>query len=478
MNAYSKYTILKQTFLISAGKLFQNLREAIAGTGQDFTTGRLGRAILLLSIPMALEMLMESIFAVVDIYFVSKLGPDAIATVGITESMITIVYALAVGLSTATSSMVSRRIGERNNEGASLVAFQAILTGFIVSTAIAVPGFIFSRNLLRLMGASMMIVEEMWAFTAIMIGGNSVIMLLFVINSVFRSAGDAAISMRVLWMANLINIVLDPLLIFGLGPFPQLGVTGAAIATTTGRGLAVVFQFYLLFNGRKRVRLAVRHLRIDWKIMKTLVKLSIGGIGQHIIATSSWIGLVRIISEFGSIVVAGYTIALRIIVFALLPSWGLSNAASTLVGQNLGANKPVRAERSVWVTGWVNMIFLGSLGLILIFFSEFFIRLFIADPSVIASGSAGLRIISLGFIAYGFGMVLVNSLNGAGDTVSPTLINIFCYWLLEIPLAYFLAFQMGMHENGVFSSILVAESVMTLSAFWVFRTGKWKLKKV
>jgi len=328
------------------------------------------------------------------------------------------------------------------------------------------------------MGASMMIVEEMWAFTAIMIGGNSVIMLLFVINSVFRSAGDAAISMRVLWMANLINIVLDPLLIFGLGPFPQLGVTGAAIATTTGRGLAVVFQFYLLFNGRKRVRLAVRHLRIDWKIMKTLVKLSIGGIGQHIIATSSWIGLVRIISEFGSIVVAGYTIALRIIVFALLPSWGLSNAASTLVGQNLGANKPVRAERSVWVTGWVNMIFLGSLGLILIFFSEFFIRLFIADPSVIASGSAGLRIISLGFIAYGFGMVLVNSLNGAGDTVSPTLINIFCYWLLEIPLAYFLAFQMGMHENGVFSSILVAESVMTLSAFWVFRTGKWKLKKV
>jgi len=478
MNAYAKYTILKQSFIIRTGRLCLHFREAIAGTEQDFTTGRLGRAIFLLSIPMSLEMLMESIFAVVDIYFVSKLGPDAIATVGITESMITIVYAIAFGLSTATSSMVSRRIGEKNHEGASLAAFQAILTGLIVSVAIAVPGLIFSRKLLRIMGASPVIVNEMWSFTAIMIGGNSIIMLLFIINSIFRSAGDAAVSMRVLWMGNLINIVLDPLLIFGIGPFPEMGVTGAAVATTTGRGLAVLFQLYLLFNGRKRVRLAVRHLRVDWKIMHTLVKLSLGGIGQHIIATSSWIGLVRIISEFGSIVVAGYTIALRIIVFALLPSWGLSNAASTLVGQNLGANKPIRAERSVWITGWINMVFLGSLGLILILFSEFFIRLFIADPAVIASGCEGLRIISLGFIAYGFGMVLVNSMNGAGDTVSPTLINIFCYWLLEIPLAYFLAFYMGMRENGVFISILVAESVMTFSAFWVFRMGKWKLKRV
>jgi len=272
--------------------------------------------------------------------------------------------------------------------------------------------------------------------------------------------------------------VLDPLLIFGIGPFPVLGIKGAAIATTTGRGLAVLFQLYLLFSGRKRVLLAVRHIRIDWKVMKTLIRLSLGGIGQHLIATSSWIGLVRIISVFGSIIVAGYTIALRIIVFALLPSWGLSNAASTLVGQNLGANQPIRAERSVWITGWVNMIFLGSMGLVLILFSEFFIRLFISDLAVIAAGCEGLRIISLGFVAYGFGMVLINSLNGAGDTISPTIINIFCYWLLEIPLAYFLAFYVGMHENGVFISILVAESVMTLSAFWIFRRGKWRLKKV
>jgi len=478
MNAYAKYTILKQTLFIRAGRLFYHLREAIAGTEQDFTKGRIGRAIFLLSIPMALEMMMESIFAVVDIYFVSKLGPEAIATVGITESMVTIVYAIAVGLSTATSSMVSRRIGEKNHEGASVVAFQAILTGLIVSLTLAIPGIIFSRKLLQAMGASPIIVNEMWSFTAIMIGGNSVIMLLFVINAIFRSAGGAAISMRVLWMANLVNIVLDPLLIFGIGPFPVLGIKGAAIATTTGRGLAVLFQLYLLFSGRKRVLLAVRHIRIDWKVMKTLIRLSLGGIGQHLIATSSWIGLVRIISVFGSIIVAGYTIALRIIVFALLPSWGLSNAASTLVGQNLGANQPIRAERSVWITGWVNMIFLGSMGLVLILFSEFFIRLFISDLAVIAAGCEGLRIISLGFVAYGFGMVLINSLNGAGDTISPTIINIFCYWLLEIPLAYFLAFYVGMHENGVFISILVAESVMTLSAFWIFRRGKWRLKKV
>jgi len=478
MNGYVRYILLKQTLITRAGKLFQNLREAIAGTEQDFTKDRLSRAIFLLSIPMALEMLMESIFAIVDIFFVSKLGPEAIATVGITESIITIVYAVAVGLSTATSSMVSRRIGEKNADGASKAAFQAILTSLIISIAIAVPGCMFSGKLLQIMGSSPVIVNEMWPFTAIMIGGNSVIMLLFVINAIFRSAGDAAISMRVLWMANLINIALDPLLIFGVGPFPELGIKGAAIATTTGRGIAVLFQLYLLFSGKKRVKLTLRHLRVDWKTMRTLVKLSLGGIGQHLITTSSWIGLVRIISAFGSVVVAGYTIAMRIILFALLPSWGLSNAASTLVGQNLGAHQTTRAERAVWITGWVNMIFLGSLGLVLIFFSEFFIRLFIADPAVVASGSEGLRIISLGFIAYGFGMVLVNALNGAGDTISPTVINIFCYWLLEIPLAYFLAFTTGMRENGVFISILVAESVMTLSAFWMFRRGKWKLKQL
>lgn len=478
MNTYYKILALKQTFFTRTGKLWLDLREAIAGTEQDFTTGKLGRAIFLLSVPMALEMMMESVFAIVDIFFVSKLGSEAIATVGITESMVTIVYALAVGLSTATSSLVSRRIGEKNQEGASAAAVQAILAGTFISVAIAIPGIIFSKSLLRLMGASEIIVNEMWGFTAIMIGSNTVIMLLFIINAIFRSAGDAAISMRVLWMANLINIVLDPILIFGFGSIPALGIQGAAIATATGRGLAVLYQIYLLVAGRRRVVIRARHLRLEPQVMMTLLKLSLGGIGQHIIATSSWIGLVRIISVFGSTVVAGYTIALRIMVFALLPSWGLSNAASTLVGQNLGAGQPGRAERSVWVTGWVNMIFLGLVGLLLIVFSEFFVRLFINDPAVITAGSNCLRIISVGFIAYGFGMVLVNALNGAGDTFTPTVINVFCYWLLEIPLAWFLALHSGLNETGVFISIVIAETIMTLTAFWLFRKGNWKLKKV
>ena len=478
MNTYYKILALKQTFFTRTGKLWLDLREAIAGTEQDFTTGKLGRAIFLLSVPMALEMMMESVFAIVDIFFVSKLGSEAIATVGITESMVTIVYALAVGLSTATSSLVSRRIGEKNQEGASAAAVQAILAGILISVAIAIPGIIFSKSLLRLMGASEIIVNEMWGFTAIMIGSNTVIMLLFIINAIFRSAGDAAISMRVLWMANLINIVLDPVLIFGFGSIPALGIQGAAIATATGRGLAVLYQIYLLVAGRRRVVIRARHLRLEPQVMMTLLKLSLGGIGQHIIATSSWIGLVRIISVFGSTVVAGYTIALRIMVFALLPSWGLSNAASTLVGQNLGAGQPGRAERSVWVTGWVNMIFLGLVGLLLIVFSEFFVRLFINDPAVITAGSNCLRIISVGFIAYGFGMVLVNALNGAGDTFTPTVINVFCYWLLEIPLAWFLALHSGLNETGVFISIVIAETIMTLTAFWLFRKGNWKLKKV
>jgi len=394
-------------------KIYKDLFEAISGTEQDFTEGKLSRAIFLLSIPMVLEMIMESIFAVVDIYFVSKLGPDSVATVGITESLITIVYAIAIGLSMATTSIVSRRIGEKDPGEAGRTAFQSIITGLFASLLIAIPGFIFASDLLRLMGANDLIIRELSGYTKIMLGGNVVIMLLFIINAVFRSSGDAAISMRVLWIGNIINIILDPCLIFGWGPFPELGIAGAAVATTTGRGVAVIYQFYLLFRGNKRVRILALHIGVNFRLIGKILKISLGGIGQNLIATSSWVALVRIISVFGSEALAGYTIAIRIVLFALLPSWGVSNAAATLVGQNLGAKKPERAERAVWVTGWVNMILLGIIGAILIIYPGRFISFFIDDPQVMESGILGLKIISAGFIAYGLGMVLVNSFNGS-----------------------------------------------------------------
>jgi len=453
-------------------------REAVAGTEQDFTEGRMSRAILLLSIPAVLEMIMESIFVIVDIFFVSKLGADAVATVGLTESMITIVYAVALGLATATTSVVSRRIGEKNPDKASRTAFQAIITGMVVSLLIAIPGTVYSEELLSIMGASHEIVNHMSGYTKIMIGGNIVIMMLFIINAVFRSAGDAVVAMRVLWLGNIINIALDPCLIFGLGPFPEMGVTGAAVATTTGRGIAVIYQFYLLFFGRKRIRLSVNHLGVNFKIIGRLVKLSLGTIGQNLIGTTSWIVLVRIISVFGSEIVAGYTIAIRIISFVMLPSWGISNAASTLVGQNLGAKKPERAERAVMITSWVNMILLVIIGLVLVALPAPFIRLFIEDPAVVKAGIECLRIVSIGLIAYGFGAVLVNSFNGAGDTSTPLKINIFAFWIIEIPLAWILAIKSGMNEQRVFTAIVTAESIMTLTAWLVFRRGKWKLKEV
>ena len=458
--------------------LWSDIRESVQGTEQDFTTGRISRAILLLSIPMVLEMVMESVFALVDIFFVSRLGPGAVATVGITESLLTVIYALAVGFSVGTTALISRRIGEKNAEGAAMGAVQAILAGIMMAVVIGITGAVFSKDFLRLMGATPDIVESGYMYTRIMMGGNIVIMLLFIINAVFRSAGDAAISMRVLWIANIINIILDPCLIFGWGPFPELGIKGAAVATNIGRGLAVVYQLYLLFRGRGRVRILRKHLRFNFNVMVKLVRLSLGGIGQNIIATSSWIGMVRIIAVFGSNVLAGYTIAIRIIIFAMLPAWGLGNAAATLVGQNLGANKPERAERSVWLAGYSNMIFLGLIALFLIINPAFFIKLFIDNEQVIKSGATCLRIVSYGFLFYGMGMIVIQALNGAGDTMTPTKINFFCFWLLEIPLAYLLAITTGMQEKGVYISIVISESVMTLAGLYYFRLGKWKLKKV
>jgi len=458
--------------------LWTDIREAVSGSDRDFTSDSIGRALLILSIPMVLEMIMESVFAVVDIFFVSKLGANAVATVGITESSMTIVYAIGMGLSMATTAIVARRIGEKKPEKAGIAAFQAIISGLLVSVLVAVPGVIYAREFLLLMGASKEMADAGYMFPMIMFGGNGVIMLLFIINAVFRSSGDAAISMRVLIMANLINIILDPLLIFGIGPFPELGLKGAAVATTTGRGLAVCYQFYLLFYGNKRIRLELHHLKIRLSVMFQLFKLSAGGILQNIIAMSSWIALYRIISALGSEVMAGYTISIRIIIFVLLPSWGLSNAASTLVGQNLGANQPERAEHTVWITAYANMIILGLVGIILAIFTETFIRLFIDNPNVIANGAVSLRIISLGCVSYALGMVMIQAFNGSGDTVTPTRINLFCFWLFEIPLAYLLAIVFDMKIYGISIAIVIAESALSLSAWYFFRKGKWKTVKV
>jgi len=458
--------------------IWTDIKEAIGGTDRDFTSDSIGKALFILSIPMVLEMIMESIFAVVDIFFVSKLGADAVATVGITESSMTIVYAIGMGLSTATTALVARRIGEKKTGKAGTVAFQAIISGLIVSVLISIPGIIYAKEFLLLMGASDEMAEAGYLYPAVMFGGNAVIMLLFIINAVFRSSGDAAVSMRVLLFANLINIILDPLLIFGIGPFPELGLMGAAIATTIGRGLAVCYQFYLLFKGHKRIRLELQHLQIKLKVMIQLFKLSAGGILQYIIATSSWIALYRIISELGSEVMAGYTIAIRIVVFVLLPSWGLSNAASTLVGQNLGAKQPERAERTVWITAYANMVLLGLVGIVLIIFPETFIRLFIDVPNVISNGAVSLRIISIGFVSYAMGMVMTQAFNGSGDTVTPTRINFFCFWLFEIPLAYLLAIVLDMKIYGISIAIVAAETALTLTAWYYFRKGKWKTVKV
>lgn len=474
----------KSAILISKRKfakikiLWRDIRESISGTERDFTKGSLRRAILLLSIPMVLEMVMESIFAVVDIYFVSKLGADAVATVGLTESLMTLVYAIGIGFSMATTATVARRIGEKNKAGASVAASQSIIVGVIISLVLAIPGLYLAKDLLSTMGASEEIISSGYSYTAIMISGNIVIVLLFIINAIFRSAGDAAISMRVLWFANICNIILDPCLIFGLGPFPELGIQGAAVATVTGRGLAVLYQFYILFSGKGRINLTLNSFRFRFGIIQKLIKLSYGGIGQLIIAMSSWIVLMRILADFGSEVLAGYTIAIRVVIFSLLPSWGLANAAATLVGQNLGANQPERAEKSVWKTSFINMGFLSIFAIMFIAMPGFFIHFFIDDPEVIKHGIKALQIISFGYLFYAFGMVMPQAFNGAGDTTTPTIINLISFWMIELPVAYVLAKVLGFEQNGVFYSIVIAESVMAILGIWLFKRGKWKRKKV
>lgn len=459
-------------------RTWQLVRQAIRGSHVDYTQGAVGQAILLLAIPMVLEMSMESIFAVVDVFFVSRLGPQAIATVGLTESMLTLIYTIAMGLGIGATAMVSRRIGEHDPDGASRAAMQAIWLGIILSLALGLTGAIFGPQLLMLMGAEPEVVATGSTFTRIMLGGNASVLMLFLLNAIFRGAGDAAIAMRTLWLANALNILLGPCLIFGLGPFPELGVTGAAIATTIGRSTGALYALTRLLRSRGRVQLTARHLRLEPALMWRLLRLSSSGTFQIFIGMASWILLIRVISNFGSDALAGYTIAMRVILFALLPSWGMSNAAATMVGQALGAGKPDRAERAVWIAGKYNFVFLGIVGIAFVTLTPKIVAIFTADAAVARYGIDCLRLVAMGFVFYAYGMVLTQAFNGAGDTWTPTMINIACFWCFEIPLAWTLAITFGMGPHGVFVAMTLAyTSIAVLSAI-LFRRGNWKRKTV
>ena len=458
--------------------LWSDVKESLRGSHRDYTTGPIGRSILLLAIPMVLEMMMESVFAVVDIYWVSYLGFEAAATVGLTESLLTLIYALAIGLSIGAMAMVARRIGEKDPDGAARAAVQAIVLALIVAIVLGVVGAPLAPRLLEFMGGSPWVIEHGVSFTRVMLAGNVTVVMLFMINAIFRGAGDAAIAMRTLWLANLINIGLGPCLIFGLGPFPELGIVGAAVATNIGRGAGALYAISKLFRSGGRFNIERRHLRIEPAIIGRLLKLSATGTFQVFIGMASWIGLVRIISSFGSNAVAGYTFGIRVIIFALLPSWGMANAAATMVGQALGAGNPERAERAVWRAGFYNMIFLGVVGLIFIFFAPQIIGFYTSDPNVAPYGIDCLRIVAYGFLFYAYGMVLGQSFNGAGDTWTPTIINLFVFWLWEIPLAYVLGVVLGFGPRGVFIAMMIAFSTLAVVSAAVFRRGRWKSRNV
>lgn len=448
--------------------------DGVRGRGGDPTRGPVGRAILLLAVPMVLEMVMESVFSVVDIFFVSRLGSAAMASVALTESIMAVVYTLAMGLSIGVTAVVARRIGEADPEGASWAAGQALLLGGAVSLALGLIGGITAPELLRLMGADSEVIGTGRAYTTILLGGNASVLLLFMLNAAFRGAGDAAIAMRVLWLANGINIVLDPCLIFGIGPFPELGVTGAAVATVTGRGIAVLVQLYVLFALGGRLRVAFRHLAIRGAVMMRVLRLSGTGTLQIFVSTASWIGLVRILAGFGPDALAGYAIAVRIVLFALMPAWGLANAAATMVGQGLGAGDPDRAEAAVWLAGRMNFVFLGSTAVVLLAFAPAIVALFGGTDVVAGYAVNGLRIVAAGYFFYAYGLVLTQSFNGAGDTWTPTVLNLICFWMWEIPLAWFLGRTLGLGPEGVFLSITIAFSTLAVLSVLLFRRGRWK----
>jgi putative MATE family efflux protein len=458
--------------------LWAELREAIRGTGADYTKIPLRRAVFLLAVPMVLELVLESTFAVVDIFFVGKLGSSAVATVGLTETMLFLLYAIGMGVAMSVTAVVARRIGEGKREEAAVTAVQAIWIALLVSVPFSVAGIVFAQDLLRLMGADEWTLTHGYPYMQWALGGNAVIMLLFTINAIFRGAGDAAAAMRVLWVANGINIVLDPILIFGVGPIEGLGVVGAAIATTTGRGIGVLLQLWILFRGSQHLRVVRSQLTWHGAILWNIVRTSFGGVGQMIVAMTSWIFLMRILAGIGSEAVAGATIAIRIMMFTMMPAWGMSNAAATLVGQNLGAQQPARAEASVWRTGVYNMVYLLAISVLFFALPRELMGIFTSDPAVITIGAEWLRILSYSLFVYGWWMVSVQAFNGAGDTITPTWINVVFFWLIQIPLSAGLATGLDWQQSGVFWGVFVSETSVGLFTLWLFTRGKWKTAQV
>jgi putative MATE family efflux protein len=463
---------------ITFNKLFRYFIIAVTGKETEFTTGSIRKAIFMLSIPMILEMMMESIFAIVDIAYVSRVSVNAVATIGLTESVITLVYAIAIGLSMAATAVVARRVGEKDLKGAREAAMQAILLGIAVAVSIGVIGFLYSKEILALMGGQPDLIAEGYGYTQLLIGGNITIVLLFLINAIFRGAGDASVAMWTLVLSNGLNIILDPIFIFGWGPVPEFGVMGAAIATNIGRGTAVIFQLGILFFGWSRIKLTVSDIVLRISVMFNLIKVSLGGIAQFLIGTSSWVFLMRLMSEFGSEVLAGYTIAIRVMMFTFMPAWGMSNAAATLVGQNLGAKQPDRAEKSVWITGKFNAIFMLAVSLIYLFFATEIIGLFTDTTSVVTNGALCLQVVAAGYLFYAYGMVVSQAFNGAGDTKTPTKINFIAFWMFQLPFAYLAAITFELGALGVFLAITLAEVMLSVIAIIWFRKGHWKKVQV
>ncbi|MBL7774648.1 MAG: MATE family efflux transporter [Saprospiraceae bacterium] len=456
----------------------RTLRQAVNGEEQHFTTGSIDRAIVLLSIPMILEMAMESLFAVVDAFFVARVGVEAVATVGLTEAVLTLTYSMAIGLSAAVTAVVARRVGEGRYRAASVAGAQTIVIALILSVLIAVPGYFFAEDILLLMARDSSVAASGYPYTRLMLTANLPILLLWMLNGIFRGAGDAATAMRALWIANGVNIVLDPLLIFGIGPFPEMGVVGAGIATTIGRSTGVAYQLWHLFRVGRILKLHWRYLRPRWDLIRRLLIIGSGSTGQFLIASASWIFMIYILGQISKEVTAGYTIAIRIMIFTILPAWGMANAAATLVGQNLGAGHPERAEQSAWRAAFFNMVFMGVVGVVYLSGAPFFISLFTDDVEALKAGSMALRIMAAGYVFYGYGMILSQALNGAGDTRTPTILNFICFWLIEMPLGYCLALYLGWGQAGVYYSIVIAESILAVLAIWVFRRGKWKTVQV